>query len=254
MSDTPEINKDAARTYGIAARPAHVWGTWPPTGTSDATLPGAVQRTTVRAILVIDQSPVRRSLLSDLRNEPDLDIVGEANNAAAGLALAEDQHPDIVVMDVEMAGMDGVQATETLHALAPDCVIMLLTARDTVDTHERGRAAGARVVLQKGNQAIFRNTFHDLVQFVKARNIEPWPEPDALLAPADDVAAAEAVIVADDGAANETATADDAAAADSEVTATEGAAGNETAVAGDAAAPVDDAAADDVAAADQVKE
>jgi CheY-like chemotaxis protein len=83
---------------------------------------------------------------------------------------------------MEMPAMDGVQAAERLHALAPDCLIMLLTERDSLETHKQGRAAGARVVLQKGNPAIFRSVFHDLVRFVEARNSAAWTETGAAAA------------------------------------------------------------------------
>ena len=179
MIDGSEMHEEAMGTSAPGAGPGHVWGTWPPQSKVDASQSGGARRTVVRAIVVDHQATARRGLLRELRFEPDLEVVGEANTAEAGVALAQDQRPDIVVMDVEMPVMDGVQAAERLHALAPDCVIMLLTMRDSVETHERGRAAGARVVLEKGNPAIFRNTFHDLVQFVKARNTQAWPETGA---------------------------------------------------------------------------
>lgn len=179
MSSRTGIHKEAMQTYGLRSRPLHAWGPWPPKIKADANQSDAAQRTVVRTIVVVDHATARRNLRWELRLEPDLEVVGEANTAAAGVALAQDQRPDIVVMDMEMPVMDGVQAAERLHALAPDCLIMLLTVRDSMETHERGRAAGARVVLQKGSPAIFRSAFHDLVQFVKARNTPAWPESGA---------------------------------------------------------------------------
>ena len=176
MSNGTGIHKEDGSLYPSGALPSHGWGTWPPQTNADASQSGGAQRIVVRAIVVDNQATARRSLRWELRLEPDLDVVGEARTGAEGIALAQDCHPDIVVMSVEMPVMDGVQAAERLHALAPNCLIMLLTVRDSLETHERGRAAGARVVLQKGNPAIFRSAFHDLVQFVKARNTPAWPE------------------------------------------------------------------------------
>jgi DNA-binding NarL/FixJ family response regulator len=164
MIDVPEV------------RPGQAWGTWPPPNPGAASQVSAQRKIVVRTIVVQEQAAARRNLLVDLRLEPNLEVVGEANTAASGVALAQDQRPDIVVMDVEMPVVDGVQAAERLHALAPDCLIMLLTVRDSLATHERGRAAGARVVLQKGSPAIFRSAVHDLVEFVRARNMPAWPE------------------------------------------------------------------------------
>lgn len=176
MNNSTETHQKALGRYMGSTRPEHIWGVWPPPETDDASPSGAVQRTVVRAIVVDDQAMARRILLRELRHEPDLEVVGEADSAAAGVALAQEQRPDIVIMDLEMPVMDGVQAARRLHALAPDCLIMLLTTVDSAEAHDRGRAAGARVVLQKGSPAIFRSAFHDLVQFVKARNTPAWPE------------------------------------------------------------------------------
>ncbi len=130
----------------------------------------------VRIMLVDDQAILRRGLRWELRLEPDVAIVGEANTGAEGIALAQTLRPDIVIMDVEMPVMDGIQTAGRLHSLAPDCLIMLMTLRDGLQVHEQARAAGARVLLEKGSPAVFRETLHDLVQFVKARNQPAWPE------------------------------------------------------------------------------
>ena len=91
-----------------------------------------------------------------------------------------------MIMDVDMPTMDGIEAAARLHTLAPDCLLILLTKRDSPDTHDRALSAGASVILEKGNPAIFRASLHDLVQFVKARNMPAWPESDAASAPAID--------------------------------------------------------------------
>lgn len=175
------------QTYGIGARPSHVWGTWPPPRGGDQS--GAAQRTTVRAIVVDDHARARRDARWELRFETDLDVVGEARTGVHGVALAQELHPDIVIMNADMAYLDGMQAAERVHALAPDCILVLLTARDSIETHERALAAGASVILEKGNPAVFRASMHDLVQFVKARNMPAWPEIDTPPAPIDDEAA-----------------------------------------------------------------
>jgi DNA-binding NarL/FixJ family response regulator len=130
----------------------------------------------VSVMLVDDQVMVRRALHWELELEPDLKIVGEANTGAAGVALAQQLHPDMVIMDVEMPVMDGLQAARRLHEMAPDCVIMLLSINDGADLHDRALAAGARIFLVKGNPALFRMSVHDLVQYVKARSAPSWPE------------------------------------------------------------------------------
>jgi CheY-like chemotaxis protein len=185
MTNLPWMQKEAKRPEYGGSRPSHIWGDWPPKTddeTSDPSSGGPAQRSVVRAILVDDQASALHNLRYDLRLEPDLEVVGEAQSGDEAIALAQDCRPDIVVMDVEMPGMDGVQTAERLRDLAPDCLVMLLTVRDSVETHERARLAGARVVVEKRNPGIFRSAFHDLVQFVKARNSPAWPEPAAAYA------------------------------------------------------------------------
>ena len=130
----------------------------------------------VRVMLVDAQAVLRQGLRWELQLEPDLDIVGEANAGAEGVALAQLLRPDIVIMDVEMPVMDGIQAATSLHALAPGCVVLLMTIHDGRVMSQRALAAGAHVLLEKGNPALFRATLHDLVQLVKARNTPAWPE------------------------------------------------------------------------------
>jgi DNA-binding NarL/FixJ family response regulator len=113
-------------------------------------------------------------------------VVGEAETGAQGVALAQDLRPDIVIMDVEMPVMDGIQTAQYLHDLAPDCVIVLLTTKDTFETHGRAMAAGARVIVEKGNLPIFRASLHGLVRFVRARNAPAWPDIGAPSAPLEE--------------------------------------------------------------------
>ena len=64
----------------------------------------------VRTLVIGDLATARRSLRWELRLEPDLEVVAEAQTGAEGIAKAQDCHPDIVIMDVEMPGMDGIMA------------------------------------------------------------------------------------------------------------------------------------------------
>ena len=176
MIDGSLMHEDALSISALVERTVPIWGASLSQSTADAEPYDAPAMTLVRVILVDDQGMVRRGLRRELRFETDLEVVGEASNAEAGLALAQEQRPDIVIMDVEMPVLEGIDAAERLHALAPDCLIMLLATRYNVDVHVRGKAAGARVVMEKDNPEVFRNTFHDLVQFVKARNMPAWPD------------------------------------------------------------------------------
>ncbi len=70
----------------------------------------------IRVGVVDDEALVRRGLTVLLRLEPDLDVVGEAENGEGALRLVRREHPDVVLMDIRMPGMDGLAATRALAA------------------------------------------------------------------------------------------------------------------------------------------
>jgi DNA-binding NarL/FixJ family response regulator len=97
----------------------------------------------IRILLVDDQQNIRRGLRMRLGLEPDLTVVGEAGDGEAALRLARLVAPDVVVMDVEMPGVDGIAATEMLLRAEPRCAVVVLTLHDDAVTRERAAAAGA---------------------------------------------------------------------------------------------------------------
>ena len=84
----------------------------------------------IRVAVVDDEALVRRGLTVLLRLEPGLDVVGEAEDGAAAIALVRREHPDVVLMDIRMPGTDGLAATRALMAdpeTAATRVIILTT-------------------------------------------------------------------------------------------------------------------------------
>lgn len=84
----------------------------------------------IRILLVDDQALFRESLALLLSAQPDLLVVGEAANGAAGLEVAAQVHPQVVLMDLRMPILDGVVATQRLRAAHPDIQIIALTTFD----------------------------------------------------------------------------------------------------------------------------
>ena len=99
-------------------------------------------------LLLVDCQPTVRRLKMRLALEEDLEVVGEACDAAEAIPLARDLRPDVVLMDFEMPGMSGVAATEGLRAAASHSAVVIFTLRDVV-TRERARAAGAAAFVAK---------------------------------------------------------------------------------------------------------
>jgi two-component system response regulator DesR len=103
----------------------------------------------IRLLLVDCQPSVRRGLKMRLALEEDLEVVGEACDAAEAIPLARDLRPDVVLMDFEMPGMSGVAATEGLRAAAPHSAVVIFTLRDDAVTRKRAWVAGAASFVAK---------------------------------------------------------------------------------------------------------
>lgn len=86
--------------------------------------------TPIRILLADDQSLFRESLHAFLSLQPGYSVVGEASNGEEVLHLAKKLKPDVVLMDVRMPVMDGVEATRRLHQTQPDCRVIMLTTFD----------------------------------------------------------------------------------------------------------------------------
>jgi DNA-binding NarL/FixJ family response regulator len=82
---------------------------------------------TIRVLLVDDQPLLRTGFRLILENEPDIAVVGEAGDGAAGVRLARQERPDVVLMDIRMPVLDGVAATRELSTVDGVRVLMLTT-------------------------------------------------------------------------------------------------------------------------------
>jgi len=106
-------------------------------------------KTTVRLLLVDDRPAVRTGLRIWLALEPDLEVVGEASDGSEAISLTQALCPDVVLMDVEMPGMDGISATATLRSVAPQSAVVILTLHDDAATRARAQEAGAAAFVAK---------------------------------------------------------------------------------------------------------
>ena len=115
----------------------------------------------IRILLVDDQRLMREGLRILLELEPDLEIVGEAENGEAALGAYERIKPDVVLMDVRMPGMDGVEATWRLRERWPGARVIILTTFDDDEYVFEGLRAGAQGYLLKDVSG------HDLAEAVR---------------------------------------------------------------------------------------
>ena len=103
----------------------------------------------IRVLLVDDQSLLRMGFRLILEAEPDIEVVGEAGDGASGVSMASALHPDVVLMDVRMPGMDGIKATTSIIAADPAGKVLILTTFDLDQYVFAGLKAGASGFLLK---------------------------------------------------------------------------------------------------------
>jgi DNA-binding NarL/FixJ family response regulator len=103
----------------------------------------------IRVLLVDDQALFREGLHTLLSVHADLDVVGEAGNGSEALQRAKTVHPDVVLMDLRMPGMDGVEATRAIVASHPGARIVALTSYEGDADIYRALEAGASGYLLK---------------------------------------------------------------------------------------------------------
>jgi two-component system, NarL family, response regulator LiaR len=89
-----------------------------------------MKSSTIRIILADDHVMLRQGTAELLRRQPDIDVVGEATNGQEAVLLAQQVKPDIVVMDVRMPVLSGIEATRIIREQLPQVQVLVLTAHD----------------------------------------------------------------------------------------------------------------------------
>ena len=119
----------------------------------------------IRLLVADDHPMLREGLVAVLSTQPDFDIIGEAADGAEVVRLAEALRPDVILLDLEMPGVDGVAALEGLRDAVSEARAIVFTAYDTDERILRSLRAGARGYLLKGAS---RQEIFDAVRTVHA--------------------------------------------------------------------------------------
>lgn len=111
----------------------------------------------VRVLVVDDHPAFRKALTSALRLVDNVEVAGEAGGGVAACDQAEALRPDVVLMDLSMPDLSGIDAMKKIHESRPDLPVVILTAHADAGVEREAREAGARGFLAKGTG------LHDLV-------------------------------------------------------------------------------------------
>jgi DNA-binding NarL/FixJ family response regulator len=104
----------------------------------------------IRVLLADDHPVVRGGLRALLESLPVYEVVGEATDGDAAVREAQLTKPDVVLMDIRMPGIDGIEATRQVRAAVPETAVLVLTMLDDDDTVFAAMRAGAQGYLLKG--------------------------------------------------------------------------------------------------------
>ena len=109
----------------------------------------SVMEPPIRLLLVDDEARVRQGLRMCMAGEPDFEVIGEAAEGEAAVALAGQLQPDVVVLDVHMPGLDGIEATRELTVSEPSVRVVILSLQDDTGTRREAMASGAAAFVGK---------------------------------------------------------------------------------------------------------
>jgi NarL family two-component system response regulator LiaR len=132
----------------------------------------------IRVLITDDHGVVRRGLQRYLSLDPELEVVGEAANGEEAVRLARDLEPDVVLMDLLMPVMDGIEAIEVIRTETPEVEIVALTSVLEDSAVARAVRAGAIGYLLKDTEA---EDLHEAIRAAAAGRVHLAPEATALL-------------------------------------------------------------------------
>ncbi len=104
----------------------------------------------IRVMLVDDHPVVREGLMAMIETQPDMEVVGEAGDGQEAVRLVKQLHPDVVLMDLQMPKMGGVEAIQQIRKENERAEVIILTTYDSDEHIFSGIEAGARGYLLKG--------------------------------------------------------------------------------------------------------
>jgi two-component system, NarL family, invasion response regulator UvrY len=103
----------------------------------------------VRVVTVDDQPFFREAAREVIDATPGFEPIGEASSGEEAIAVVDEVEPELVLIDVRMAGMDGIETAERIRAVHPNVVVVLISIEDPADVPAEARTCGAVALVRK---------------------------------------------------------------------------------------------------------
>jgi DNA-binding NarL/FixJ family response regulator len=104
-----------------------------------------------RVLIVDDHAFIRRGVQTILHSFPEWELCGEAANGNEAIRLSDSLHPEVIIMDISMPGLNGIEATRTIRQNHPEMKVILLTLHENNELVKSAFRAGASGYLLKGD-------------------------------------------------------------------------------------------------------
>jgi DNA-binding NarL/FixJ family response regulator len=104
-----------------------------------------------KLLIVDDNALVRQLLRTCLEKDSDWDVCGEAQNGQEAVTKVKQLKPDVVILDLQMPVMDGLEAAREIHVVAPGTVMVMFTMHSSPQLLREAHAAGIKDVISKGD-------------------------------------------------------------------------------------------------------
>lgn len=109
--------------------------------------------TRARILLVDDHELFREGVAKVINSQPDMEVIGQADDGLEALTMAHELHPQLILMDINMPLSDGLEATRLIHSSLPDSPIIMLTAYEEEEKLFDAIKAGAKGYILKSSNA-----------------------------------------------------------------------------------------------------
>src|SRR5437016_7191652 len=128
----------------------------------------------IRVLAVDDSVTIRETLALLIESQPDMELVGTAASGHEAVRRAAELQPDIVLMDIHMPDLDGIQATWLVSSRAPHGAVIMVTSEERIDFLQKAMTAGAQGYVLKpfGNGALLFQTIREVHGRSSARRMQ----------------------------------------------------------------------------------